>query len=78
MGKILDRETSDDILNSLIPLIADMIPDYGSVIRTDNAPQFQKLAAIGDDPESYRCKEYNCIDSVFVNSCSLLTAWCQL
>ena len=53
MGRILERETADEILNALIMLIADFIPDYGTVIRTDNAPQFQKLSSLDAESESW-------------------------
>ena len=57
-GRILEKETSDEILNALIQLIADFIPEYGTVIRTDNAPQFQKLSSLNDDLEFW-LKKFN-------------------
>ena len=52
-GSILSQETSDNILNSLVPLIADKIPEYGAIVRTDNASTFQKLTASQEDPNSW-------------------------
>ena len=53
LAKVLDAETSDDILKAIVTLTADMIPEYGTVIRTDNAPQFQRLHGLSDDPDSW-------------------------
>ena len=39
-------------------LIANMIPEYGTVIRTDNAPQFQRLNSLSNDPNSW-LKKFN-------------------
>ena len=53
LAKILDRETADDMLAAIISLVADMIPECGTIIRTDNAPQFQCLNSLSDDPNSW-------------------------
>ena len=50
---ILQNETADEIIEAIVIMIADMIPEYGTVIRTDNAPQFQKLRSLVDDPDSW-------------------------
>ena len=56
MAKILENETADDMLNAIVVLTADMIPDYGTVIRTDNAPQFQRLNSLSNDQNSWLSK----------------------
>ena len=58
MAKILEHETADDILSAIVVSIADMIPEYGTVIRTDNAPQFQRLNSLSNDPNSW-LKKFN-------------------
>ena len=52
-AQILKSETSDDILDAIVVMIADMIPEYGTIIRTDNAPQFQRLSSLSNDPDSW-------------------------
>ena len=52
-GTLLSQETSQNILTSLITLIGDKIPEYGTGIRTDNASTFQKLSASQQDPQSW-------------------------
>ena len=52
-GVILNRETSEDILSAIVMLIADKIPDYGTIIRTDNASVFQKIHSLSADLESW-------------------------
>ena len=57
-AKVLLNENADEMLKAIIVLIADMIPEYGTVIRTDNAPQFQRLNALSGDPDSW-LKKFN-------------------
>ena len=45
-GHILEKETGQSILCALVTLIADKIPDYGTVVRTDNASVFQKIQSL--------------------------------
>ena len=52
-AQILLNETADNISRAIVTMIADMIPEYGTVIRTDNAPQFQSLNSLSDDPNSW-------------------------
>ena len=52
-AQILQNETAENILSAIVVMIADMIPEYGTVIRTDNAPQFQKLSSLSSDPDSW-------------------------
>ena len=52
-AQILQNETAENILSAIVVMIADMIPEYRTVIRTDNAPQFQKLSSLSSDPDSW-------------------------
>ena len=52
-AKVLLRETANDILEAIIVLIADKIPECGTIIRTDNATPFQKLNALTNDERSW-------------------------
>ena len=61
-GSILEKETGENILSALVSLIADKIPDYGSVVRTDNASMFQKLHSSSTDLNSWLNKFQITID----------------
>ena len=51
-AKILEKEDAFNILSAVIELIADKVPEYGTVIRTDNATPFQKLNTLSQDLNS--------------------------
>ena len=55
-GYILDKETGDNILSAIVLLIADKIPEYGTIIRTDNASVFQKIHSLSTDLDSWLAK----------------------
>ena len=45
MAKLIEDETSETLANAIIPLISDLVPESGAIIRTDNAPAFFKLSS---------------------------------
>ena len=52
-AKILEQDTGDETLKAIVMLIADMVPEYGSVVRTDNASTFQKINSSVDKGDSW-------------------------
>ena len=42
-ARLIPDETSETLANAIIPLISDLVPESGAIIRTDNAPAFIKL-----------------------------------
>ena len=52
-AKILEQDTGDETLKAIVMLIADMVPEYGSVVRTDNASTFQKINSSVDKADSW-------------------------
>ena len=42
-ARLISDETSETLSNELIPLISDLVPESGAIVRTDNAPAFMKL-----------------------------------
>ena len=52
-AKILESETGESIMMAFIPLIADKIPEQGTIVRTDNASTFQKLEAMSINHNSW-------------------------
>ena len=55
-AQVLENDTADDILKAIITTIADQIPEYGTIVRTDNASTFQKLNYSSNDVESWLSK----------------------
>ena len=39
-------------MDNLLPMVSDYVPENGSIIRTDNAPAFQKLVAMSSQDNS--------------------------
>ena len=46
MARIIPDETAETLMDNMLPMILDYVSEIGSVIRTDNAPAFQKLVAM--------------------------------
>ena len=51
-ARLIPDETADTLMNNLVPLISDFVPESGSIVRTDNAPAFQKLLSISSQKNS--------------------------
>ena len=52
MALIIPDETADTLMDNLLPMVSDYVPENGSIIRTDNAPAFQKLVAMSSQDNS--------------------------
>ena len=46
LATLIQNETAEALTDALLPLISDYVPDRGAVVRTDNAPAFQKIVNI--------------------------------
>ena len=52
MARIIPDKTADTLMDNLLPMVSDYVPENGSIIRTDNAPAFQKLVAMSSQDNS--------------------------